>query len=113
MEQIVARACNAFVNPAGVIEGIGDVSGSIGIAFITFKILSPWEGADGLASRGESHSSPLVVVAGGGHAGDVVGVGRETGKVAGKAPISWLRVAIAILLGIILFSFVVYVLNNS
>ena len=83
MEQIVARACNTFVDPAGVVEGIGDVSGSVGIAFIAFKILSPWEGADGLASRGESHRGPLVVVAGGGDTGDIVSIGRETGEVAG------------------------------
>ena len=40
-------------------------------------------------------------------------VNGQTGKVAGKAPISWLRVAIAIILGIIAFAIVMAFLNNS
>ena len=39
-------------------------------------------------------------------------VNGQTGKVAGKAPISWLRVAIAIILGIIAFAIVMAILNS-
>ncbi|MCQ2504483.1 MAG: hypothetical protein MJ103_04555 [Saccharofermentans sp.] len=39
-------------------------------------------------------------------------INGQTGKVAGKAPISWLRVAIAIIIGIIVVGFLLYAMNN-
>ena len=66
-------------------EGVSDIARIVVIAFIILKILCPREGADSLASRGESHRSPLIVVAIGGYTGNVVSVSREASKVAGSA----------------------------